>query len=174
MVVPVRRILTRPRRRGIALAAASVLLLAACGLRPLRSEGNAVYETDLGVVTVLDVRQRIPEFLLTHHFEVLRLEEASSGVQVETRWQERRLFPSEEARGFHAARIRILIRTQPRTRRPLLEGATLSRVHFRAETELARRGGSWERVWLDEQARALMEGLAAELHIKLHTGPRRF
>lgn len=149
-------------------------MLAACGLGALRSEANAVYETDLGVVTLLDVRERIPEFLLTHHFEVLRLEEASSGVQVETRWQERRLFPSEEARGFHAARIRILIRTQPRARRPVLEAATLSRVHFRAETQLARREGPWERVWLGEQARALMEELAAELHVKLHTGPRRF
>lgn len=149
-------------------------MLPACALGPLQGGGNAVYETDLGVVTALDVRERIPEFLLTHHFEVLRLEETTSGLHLETRWQERRLFPDEEARGFHAARVRIVIRTQPRTRRPLAETATLNRVHFRAETELAREGGEWKMLSLGEHARALMEGLAAELRLKLHTGPRRF
>lgn len=157
-----------------ACAAGSGLILSACALGPVQGGGNAVYETDLGVVTAFDVRERVPEFLLTHNFEVLRLEETTSGVHLETRWQERRLFPGEEARGFRAARVRIMIRTQPRTRRPLVETATLNRVHFRAETELAREEGRWKSVPVGEHARALMEGLAAELRLKLHTGPRQF
>lgn len=174
MVFPVRRLLTGPRLPAQTCAAGSFLVLAACGLAPLRGGGNAVHEADLGVATVLDVRERIPEFLLTHDFEVLRLEETGSGLRVETRWRERRLFPGEEARGFRAARVRIVIHARARTRRPLVRSGTLNRVHFRAETELARDPGRWEVVPVGEPARALMESLAAELRVKLHTGPRQF
>lgn len=151
-----------------------LVFLAACAASQGTTSSNT-YTADVGTATAMDVKDKGRLFLDRQQYQVLRQEETSDLIYMETHWRFRPPFEDEIELGVEEARTRIILRAQARGMRQQGLFSDISAVKFTAENQVRYRG---ETTWKDGQItpklRLYLRKLSDDLSIVFRTGIRNF
>ncbi len=128
------------------------------------------FRKEVGLATISDLERLTTRIFERYQYEIERFD-IGAYTAIDTRWRDRLVTEDERARGFVAARTRILIRTRLRSR-ATTQILAVHRVTFNAENLLRRSGGDWERV-MTEGFRDHVSRIALQFETEFRAGLRR-
>jgi len=136
---------------------------------------NSTYDTDIGTATSLDVKEKGTLFLDRQQYQVLRQEETTELIYMETHWRFRSPFEDEIELGVEEARTRIFLRATPRGMRQQGLFSDISSVKLTAENQVRYRGETtWKDAHITPKLRSYLRKLSDDLSIVFRTGIRKF
>jgi len=136
---------------------------------------NSTYDADIGTATSLDVKEKGTLFLDRQQYQVLRQEETTELIYMETHWRFRSPLEDEIELGVEEARTRIFLRATPRGMRQQGLFSDISSVKLTAENQVRYRGETaWRDAHMTPKLRSYLRKLSDDLSIVFRTGIRKF
>jgi hypothetical protein len=136
---------------------------------------NSTYTADVGTATALDVKDKGRMFLDRQQYQVVRQEETSDLIYIETHWRFRSPFEDEVELGVEEARTRIFLRASARGMRQQGLFSDISVVKLTAENQVRYRGEAiWKDARITPELRSYLKKLSDDLSIVFRTGIRTF
>ena len=153
-----------------------IILLSGCvGTYKSKKRSNlSIFNTKIGTATSIDIKQKARRLLDRYQFQVVRFEETSDEIYIETQWNYRTPFEDEYHQGVVNARTRFIIITNPRTR-AYAGGPDLHVVSVRGENEVRLVDkDNWINLPLTDMVIAYFNKFAGDLKTELSMGIRKY
>jgi hypothetical protein len=161
--------------KSIPLFSCSILIFLVACAGSKSTTSNSTYDADVGTATSLDVKDKGTSFLDRQQYQVLRQEETTELIYMETHWRFRSPFEDEVELGVEEARTRIFLRATPRGMRQQGIFSDISSVKLTAENQVRYRGETtWRDAHITPKLRSYLRKLSDDLSIAFRTGIRKF
>lgn len=137
--------------------------------------GYRDFSVSAGETTMHDLYIKTARILNRDLFEIVRQEESTQLVYLETRWQFRPPFEDEQAQGIAEARTRLIVRARLRRAAVIAGGSNLYTVQITAENMVQLIGAEeWSRITNTPMYKAYIRNIAKELENEFRMSMRRF
>ena len=131
------------------------------------------FQSDVGLATAFDLRDKTRRVLDKYQFEVLRFEQSADMIYYESQWKDRYPFQDELDQGIEGTRTRIIIQGKPRTRRK--NQSDVFSVKFNAENQVRlRETNDWNYAVISPMAKTYLKQFSDDLETEYRSGLRRF
>ena len=155
------------------------------------------YKSGLGLVTTSDFTEKTERILQKYQYQILRNEQSSSELYIETDWKDHLPYDDEQEQLIVASRTRIIIRARPRSTTATQkgraeEGASYEdalRAEQEKETGIAgvntaefsseymvqvEENPEWQRLKMSKSVQDHLKRIASELKMEFAAGARGF
>jgi len=159
----------------IMMLLASILLVGCTATyQAEKTTRKSTYHTKIGTATSHDIKEKTQTVLTRYQYQIVRFEETSDEIYIETQWSYRTPFEDEYNQGVVNTRSRIIILTNPRTR-AYSGGADFHVVNIYGENEVRLvESDSWITMPLSQMALAYFKKFAEDLKTELSMGIRTY